>query len=69
VTGEREGDMKSSGAGLELDGEAVCFIPVEDTGGTHRVTVGRPGYISGNARPAVEELASVAPCVHNLSPE
>jgi len=29
-------------AALELDGKAVCFIPLDHTGGTHRVTVRLP---------------------------
>src|SRR5437763_251554 len=35
----KEGDMESPGATLQLDGESVCFVPVEDTGVTHRVAV------------------------------
>jgi cyclic beta-1,2-glucan synthetase len=47
-----------SGAALEIDGQAADFIPVEDTGRTHRVTVRLPqreGVPSAERPPAAVE--------------
>jgi len=41
---------------LELDGETVYFIPVEDTGRTHRVTVRLPKQLPGNGSGPRAEL-------------
>ncbi len=48
-----------SGAALEIDGQAADFIPVEDTGRTHRVTVRLPqreGVPSAERPPAAVEV-------------
>jgi hypothetical protein len=63
---------RGPGAAFELDGEAVesGFIRLEDTGGTHRVTVRLNEYAPGRAiAPPPEELASVAAGVPGLTPE
>ena len=50
-----------SGVVLELDGEAVGSIPVEDTGGTHRVSVRlAPQKSLGSTAAEPREAASIA---------
>ena len=69
VRREQEGVAASREIQLELDGKTAFFIPVEDTGRSHRVSVILPRPVSGAGTPPLKEIASLAAGVHSLAPE
>jgi cyclic beta-1,2-glucan synthetase len=69
VSRQQEGAVSGPGTTLELDGEAVGFIPIEDSGRTHRITVLIPRGKADNSRPPRADFVPSLVGRHQAAPE